>query len=60
MDNKQNLDQSIEDITIDNLRDYLSNELDNFDKNYAIKSILAILPQSQLLEIKDSLDRDIF
>ena len=60
MDNKQNLDQSIEDITIDNLRDYLINELDNFDKNYAIKSILAILPQSQLLEIKDSLDRDIF
>ena len=60
MDNKQNLDQSIEDITIDNLRDYLINELDNFDKNYAIKSILAILPQSQLLEIKDSLDRDSF
>ena len=60
MDNKQNLDQSIEDITIDNLRDYLINELDNFDKNYAIKSILAILPQSQLLEIKDSLERDIF
>ena len=54
------MDNSIEDITIDNLRDYLITELDNFDKNYAIKSILAILPQSQLLEIKDSLDRDIF
>lgn len=54
------MDNSIEDVTIDNLRDYLINELDNFDKNYAIKAILAILPQSQLLEIKDSLDRDIF
>ena len=60
MDNKQNLDQSIEDITIDNLRDYLINELDNFDKNYAIKSILAILPQSQLLDLLDSIDREIF
>tara|TARA_Y100000114_G_scaffold37435_1_gene33040 strand:+ start:167 stop:334 length:168 start_codon:yes stop_codon:yes gene_type:complete len=55
------MDQSIEDLRIENLRDSILEKLENYNNpNYCIKSILAILPQSQLVEIMDSIERDIF
>ena len=55
------MDQSIEDLRIEYLRDSILEKLENFNNpNYCIKSILAILPQSQLIEIMDSIERDIF
>ena len=42
------------------LRESLIDDLDVFDKDYLIKSIICFLPQSQLEELKDSIDREIF
>ena len=42
------------------LRESLIDDLDQFDKDYLIKSIICFLPQSQLEELKDSIDREIF
>ena len=42
------------------LREALIDDLENFDKDYLIKSFICFLPQAQLEELKDSLDREIF
>ena len=42
------------------LREDLIDDLAGFDKDYLIKSIICFLPQSQLEELKDSIDRKIF
>ncbi len=42
------------------LRLSLLDRFDNLDKDYVINSIIKLLPENQLKEIKDSLDRDIF
>tara|TARA_Y100000401_G_scaffold102524_1_gene92897 strand:- start:74 stop:217 length:144 start_codon:yes stop_codon:yes gene_type:complete len=42
------------------LRISLLDRFDNLDKDYVINSIIKLLPHSQLEEIQDSLDRDIF
>ena len=42
------------------LRESLIEDLELFDKDYLIKSIICFLPQSQLEELKDSIDREIF
>ena len=42
------------------LRDSLVDDLELFDKDYLIKLIVCFLPQSQLEELKDSIDREIF
>ena len=42
------------------LRISLLNRFDDLDKDYVINSIIKLLPHSQLEEIKDSLDREIF
>ena len=42
------------------LRESLIDDLEQFDKDYLIKSIICFLPQSQLEELKDSIDREIF
>ena len=42
------------------LREALIDDLELFDKDYLIKSIICFLPQSQLEELKDSIDREIF
>ena len=42
------------------LRLSLLDRFDNLDKDYVINSIIKLLPHSQLEEIQDSLDRDIF
>ena len=42
------------------LRLSLLDRFDDLDKDYVINSIIKLLPESQLKEIKDSLDRDIF
>ena len=42
------------------LRISLLNRFDNLNKDYVINSIIKLLPHSQLEEIQDSLDRDIF
>ena len=42
------------------LRESLIDDLQLFDKDYLIKSIICFLPQSQLEELKDSIDREIF
>ena len=42
------------------LREPLIDDLELFDKDYLIKSIICFLPQSQLEELKDSIDREIF
>ena len=42
------------------LRESLIDDLDNFEKDYLIKSLVCFLPQSQLEELKDSIDREIF
>ena len=42
------------------LREDLIDDLSIYDKDYLIKSLISFLPQSQLEELKDSIDRDIF
>ena len=42
------------------LRETLIDELELFEKDYLIRSLLSFLPQSQLEELKDSIDREIF
>lgn len=42
------------------LRISLLKRFDDLDQDYVINSIIKLLPQSQLEEIQDSLDRDIF
>ena len=42
------------------LREDLIDDLSTYDKDYLIKSLISFLPQSQLEELKDSIDRDIF
>tara|TARA_B100000214_G_scaffold335107_1_gene278190 strand:+ start:1803 stop:1949 length:147 start_codon:yes stop_codon:yes gene_type:complete len=42
------------------LREDLIGYLSNYDKDYLIKSFICFLPQSQLEELKDSIDREIF
>ena len=42
------------------LRISLLDRFDNLNKDYVINSIIKLLPHSQLEEIQDSLDRDIF
>ena len=42
------------------LRLSLLDRFDNLDKDYVINSIIKLLPESQLIEIMDSIDRDIF
>ena len=42
------------------LRESLIDDLELFDKDYLIKSIICFLHQSQLEELKDSIDREIF
>ena len=42
------------------LSESLIDDLELFDKDYLIKSIICFLPQSQLEELKDSIDREIF
>ena len=41
------------------LRESLIDDLELFDKDYLIKSIICFLPQSQLEELKDSIDESI-
>ena len=38
----------------------LIDDLELFEKDYLIKSLVCFLPQSQLEELKDSIDREIF
>jgi hypothetical protein len=45
---------------LEELRESLIDDLELFDKDYLIKSIICFLPQSQLEELKDSIDREIF
>tara|TARA_Y100000589_G_scaffold128345_1_gene122253 strand:+ start:313 stop:459 length:147 start_codon:yes stop_codon:yes gene_type:complete len=45
---------------LEKLRESLIDDLELFDKDYLIKSIICFLPQSQLEELKDSIDREIF
>ena len=42
------------------LREALIDDLEILDKDYLIRSLLCFLPQSQLEELKDSIDREIF
>ena len=42
------------------LREALIDDLQLLDKEYLIRSLLCFLPQSQLEELKDSIDREIF
>ena len=42
------------------LREDLIDDLEQFKKDYLIKSIVCFLGQSQLEELKDSIDREIF
>ena len=46
--------------TPEELRESLIDDLEQFDKDYLIKSLVCFLPQSQLEELKDSIDREIF
>ena len=45
---------------LEKLRESLIDDLENYSKDYLIKSLIVFLPQSQLEELKDSIDRDIF
>ena len=45
---------------LEKLREDLIDDLENFKKDYLIKSIVCFLGQSQLEELKDSIDREIF
>ena len=42
------------------LREDLIDDLDQFDKDYLIKSIICFLDHSQREDLKDSIDREIF
>ena len=42
------------------LRESLIDDLDQFDKDYLIKSIICFLDDSQREDLKDSIDREIF
>tara|TARA_R100000458_G_C8185347_1_gene180925 strand:+ start:191 stop:337 length:147 start_codon:yes stop_codon:yes gene_type:complete len=42
------------------LREDLIDDLSLYEKDYLIKSLICFLPQSQLEELKDSIDREIF
>ena len=42
------------------LRETLIDDLEQFDKEYLIKSIICFLDHSQREELKDSIDREIF
>ena len=42
------------------LREALIDDLELFDKDYLIKSIICFLDHSQREELKDSIDREIF
>ena len=42
------------------LREALIDDLEQFDKEYLIKSIICFLDHSQREELKDSIDREIF
>ena len=42
------------------LREDLIDELSLYEKDYLIKSFICFLPQSQLEELKDSIDREVF
>ena len=46
--------------TPEELREALIDDLQLLDKDYLIRSLLCFLPQSQLEELKDSIDREIF
>ena len=46
--------------TLEKLREALIDDLELFEKDYLIRSIICFLPQSQLEELKDSIDREIF
>tara|TARA_R100000664_G_C2732895_1_gene123069 strand:+ start:281 stop:427 length:147 start_codon:yes stop_codon:yes gene_type:complete len=46
--------------TPEELREALIDDLELLDKDYLIRSLLCFLPQSQLEELKDSIDREIF
>ena len=45
---------------LEKLREDLIDDLELFEKEYLIKSLICFLPQSQLEELKDSIDREIF
>ena len=45
---------------LEKLREALIDDLELLDKDYLIRSLLSFLPQSQLEELKDSIDREIF
>ena len=45
---------------LDKLKDDLIDDLDNYEKDYLIKSIICFLDHSQREELKDSIDREIF
>ena len=45
---------------LEKLREALIDDLELFEKDYIIKSLICFLPQSQLEELKDSIDREIF
>ena len=45
---------------LDKLKDDLIDDLDNYEKDYLINSIICFLPQSQLEELRVSIDREIF
>ena len=42
------------------LKELLIDKLDNFDKDYLIKSLVKFLNYAQLLDLLDSIDREIF
>ena len=42
------------------LKNLLIDKLDNFEKDYLIKSLVKFLNHSQLLDLLDSIDREIF
>ena len=42
------------------LRESLIDDLENFEKDYLIRSIVCFLNQSQREELKDSIGREIF
>ena len=46
--------------TPEELREDLIDDLEQFKKDYLIKSIVCFLGQSQLKDLKDSIDREIF
>tara|TARA_B100000886_G_scaffold277251_1_gene201201 strand:+ start:626 stop:772 length:147 start_codon:yes stop_codon:yes gene_type:complete len=46
--------------TPEELREDLIDELEQFKKDYLIKSIVCFLNHSQREELKDSIDREIF